>query len=101
MEGRCAGADEVVMREAVLSDVRQVGHIVHQCAGERGARTAAQKYRGVVSGERGDGKRGYGRVLDGGQSEGGGGCAARMLRKSGALKTLRAQDHRRDKCLGL
>lgn len=26
-----------VMREAVLSDVRQAGHIVHHCAGERGA----------------------------------------------------------------
>lgn len=26
-----------VMREAVLSDVRQVGHIVHHCAGEWGA----------------------------------------------------------------
>lgn len=25
------------MREAVLSDVRQVGHVVHQCAGEWGA----------------------------------------------------------------
>lgn len=37
MEGRCAGADEGVMREAELSDVRQVGHIVHHCAGEWGA----------------------------------------------------------------
>ena len=37
MEGRCAGADEGVMREAVLGDVRQVGHIVHHCAGEWGA----------------------------------------------------------------
>ena len=26
-----------VMRETVLSDVRQAGHIVHHCAGERGA----------------------------------------------------------------
>ena len=37
MEGRCAGADEGDMREAALSDVRQVGHIVYHCAGERGA----------------------------------------------------------------
>ena len=49
----------------------------------------------------GIGKLGCGRVLDGGQSEGGGVCAARMLRKSGTLKVLRAQDYRRDKCLGL
>lgn len=27
----------VVLREAVLSDLRQEGHIVHQCAGERSA----------------------------------------------------------------
>lgn len=37
MEGRCAGADEGGLREAVLSDVRQIGHIVHHCAGEWGA----------------------------------------------------------------
>ncbi len=71
MEVRCAGANEVVMQEAVLSDMRQVGHIVHHCAGEW-ARTAAQKYWGVVGGvERGVGKRGCSRRLDGGQSEGG------------------------------
>ena len=40
-------------------------------------------------------------MLDGGQSEGGGVCAERMLRKSDTLKALRAQDYRRDKCLGL
>ena len=89
------------MREAVLSDVRQIGHIVHHCAGERGA-DCGQKYWGVVSGvERGVGKRGCGRGLVGGQNEGGGVCAARMLRKSRTLKALRAQDYRRDKCLGL
>lgn len=37
MEGRCVGADEGGYGEAVLSDVRQAGHILHHCAGERGA----------------------------------------------------------------
>ena len=89
-----------VMWEAVLA-VRQVGHIVQHCASEW-ARTAAEKYWVVVSGvERGVGKRGCGRELDGEQSEGGDVCAARMLRKSDTLKALRAQEYRRDKCLGL
>ena len=36
-KGNASARMRVVMREAVLSDVRQAGHIVHHCAGERGA----------------------------------------------------------------
>ena len=52
-----------MMREAVLSDVRQVDHIVQHCASEW-ARTVAQMYWVVVGGvERGVGKRDGGRVI--------------------------------------
>lgn len=37
VEGNASVRMRVVRREAVLSDVRQVGHIVYHCAGERGA----------------------------------------------------------------
>ena len=87
MEVRCAGADE--------------GGYAGGCAKRRAAgrpnraplrgrvgrglrlKSAGELWVGV---ERGVGKRGCGRGLDGGQSEGGGVCAARMLRKSGTLK---------------
>ena len=101
MEGRCAGADEGVMRDAVLSDVRQVGHIVYHCAGERGA-DCGSKVLGR-SGRGGKGRR-QARLWQSTRwwaERRQGVCAARMLRKSGTLKALRAQDYRRDKCLGL
>ena len=90
-----------VMREAVLSDVRQVGHIVHHCAGEWGA-NCGSKVLGRC--ERGKGASASEAVAEGsmvGRAKAGGVCAARMLRKSDTLKALRAQDYRRDKCSGL
>ena len=88
------------MREAVLSDVRQAGHIVYHCADAWGA-DCGSKVLGRC--ERGKGASASEAVAEYsvvGRAKAGGVCAAWMLRKSGTLKALRAQDYRRDKCLG-
>lgn len=87
VEGQCPGADEGGVAGGCAK--RRAASRPHRAPmrGRAWARTAAQKYWGVVGGvERGVGKRGCGRGLVGGQSEGGGVCAARMLRKLGTLK---------------
>lgn len=88
------------MREAVLSEVRQVGHIVHHCVGTWGA-VCGSKVLGCC--ERGKGRRqaGLWQSTRWRAERRRGVCAARMLRKSDTLKALRAQDYRRDKRLGL
>ena len=53
---RCSGADEGDMREAVLSEVRQVGHIVHHCVGTWGA-VCGSKVLGRRCGRGGKGRR--------------------------------------------
>ena len=90
-----------MMREAVLSDVRQVDHIVQHCASERGA-DCGSKVLGCC-GRGGKGRR-QARLWQRTRwwaERRRGVCAARMLRKSDTLTALRSQDYRRDKCLGL
>lgn len=90
------------MREAVLSDVRQAGHIVHHCEGEWGAdcgsKVLGRCERGWKGASASEAVAEYSMV---GRAKAGVPAAARMLWKSGTLKALRAQDYRRDKCLGL
>ena len=90
-----------VMREAVLSDVRQVGHIVHHCAGEWGANCGSKVLGRCERGKGASASEAVAEYSVVGRAKAGGVCAAWMLRKSGTLKALRVQDYRRDKCLGL